>query len=66
VGQENKPATGDKPAAAEKKPAAEAPKRDMDAAFKKRDTNGDGSISLEEFKAGAKGRHKGRNRFQAP
>ena len=69
VAQDAKPATGDakpatgdtKPATGDTKPAekkaattAEAPKRDLDAVFKKRDTNGDGSITLEEFKTGAK------------
>ena len=57
---DTKTATGDggksgattekKPAVTEAKPAGE--KRDPEAMFKKRDTNSDGAISLEEFKAG--------------
>ena len=38
--------------AAEEKPAAEKPKRDPEAMFKKLDANTDGSLNLEEFKAG--------------
>jgi len=75
IGQETKPATtdtkpatgdGGKPGATtEKKPAAtEAPKRDLDANFKKRDTNSDGAITLEEFKVGAKDAAKAETAFK--
>lgn len=36
--------------------AGEKPKRDMDAMFKKLDADGNGSISLDEFKAGGMGK----------
>lgn len=41
-----KPAEGDKPAA---KPEGEKPKPDLAAAFAKKDGNGDGKVSKEEF-----------------
>ena len=49
------------PAAGDAKPAAPAaadakPKRDPAEVFKKLDTNGDGKISLDEFKAGPQGK----------
>lgn len=37
-------------------PAGDKPKRDMDAVFKKLDADSNGSISLEEFKAGGLGK----------
>ncbi len=49
-----------KPAA----PAGEKPKHDPEEMFKKRDTNGDGSISKEEFLAGAKDAAKGEEAFK--
>jgi len=72
---DTKPATGDggkpgattekKPAATEAKTAAtEAPKRDLDVNFKKRDTNSDGAITLEEFKVGAKDAAKAETAFK--
>jgi EF-hand domain pair len=75
---DTKPATGDggkpgattekKPATAEAKPAAgstaEKPKRDPEAMFKKRDTNSDGSINLDEFKTGAKDASKAEQAFK--
>lgn len=39
----------------EKKPGADKPKRDPAEMFKKLDTNNDGKISLEEWKAGPMG-----------
>jgi len=49
------------PAAGDAKPAAPAaadakPKRDPAEVFKKLDANGDGKVSLEEFKAGPAGK----------
>lgn len=47
------------PAAGDAKPAAGAeakPKRDPAEVFKKLDANGDGKVSLEEFKAGPAGK----------
>ena len=57
----------DKPAAAPAettKPAADAPKVDVSAAFKKADTNGDGKISKEEFLVGKKDPAKAEERFK--
>ena len=52
-------------AADEKKPAAgEKPKADPAAVFKKKDTNGDGSLSLDEYKAGAKDAAKAEESFK--
>lgn len=56
---DDKPAN---PPAGDAKPAAPAagdaakPKRDPAEVFKKLDTNGDGKVSLEEFKAGPAGK----------
>jgi hypothetical protein len=51
---DDKPATPATPAAPPAK--GEKPKRDPAEAFKKLDTNGDGKISLDEFKAGPLGK----------
>lgn len=40
---------------ADEKPAGDKPKRNPEAAFKKLDTNGDGKVSSDEFKAGPMG-----------
>lgn len=48
-----------------KKPAAgEKPKADPAAVFAKKDTNGDKSLSLDEFKAGAKDAAKAEETFK--
>jgi hypothetical protein len=62
---DTKTATGDggkAGATTEKKPAGE--KRDPEVVFKRRDANGDGSISLEEFKTGAKDAAKAETAFK--
>jgi hypothetical protein len=56
VAADEKPAAPAAPAAPRAaKPAGEKPKRDPAEVFKKLDTNNDGKISLEEFKAGPAG-----------
>jgi Ca2+-binding EF-hand superfamily protein len=42
--------------AADEKPAGDKPKKTPDERFKALDTNGDGSVSLDEFKAGPAGK----------
>jgi hypothetical protein len=78
AGQDAKPAPdpkvaagdGGKPAAtapAPVKPAADAaakPKRDPQTVFSKRDSNSDGGITLEEFKAGMKDTSKAEQAFK--
>ena len=50
----------DKPAA----PAAEKPKHNPEEMFKKKDSNSDGSVSKEEFLAGAKDAAKAEEAFK--
>jgi hypothetical protein len=53
----------DPAAPAEKKPEGDKPKADPDKAFAKKDANSDGSISKEEFVAGAKDAAKAETAF---
>lgn len=53
-------------AAEEKKPAAgDKPKADPEKVFAKKDTNSDKSLSLDEFKTGAKDAAKAETQFKA-
>lgn len=61
--EEAKPAPADKPAGAEAKPAPAKPKHDPAAVFKKKDTDGDGFLTKEEFTAKAKDATKAETAF---
>ena len=64
IAADEKPAAPAKPEAAKPAAGAEKPKPDPAAAFAKKDTNNDKSLSLDEYKAGAKDPAKAEEAFK--